>query len=469
MVRLRRGAPLRPLLTLSFEHYAKDSHMTRREFATAAVAASALSYSRILGANDRISLGFIGLGNRGDQVLEAFLEHGDSEISALCDLRQDYMDFASQRAANRGSRTQYKDYRKLLEDKSLNAVVISTPDHWHALMTIDACRAGHDVYVEKPLSLTVVEGRKMVEAVRKYGRVCQAGTQRRSLPWCKEAAARVREGGIGHVSVADCFNIKNEWPAGIGEPANSTPPPGVDYEMWLGPAPAMPYNLNRTFYKFRWFWHYSGGQVTNWGVHLMDMVQWSLGKHAPKAVTAMGGNYAVEDNREVPDTARVIWEYEGGTLAGFNQYNGNGAPTSRGQELELRGTKGTLYLKSRGYEIEPEMINEHGWFQRTPLDRETERKWRADNKAVIEPVSAEGPSGTEPHTRNFLDCVKSRERCNADVEIGHRSTSTPLIGNIALRVRGYLEWDAQAERFTNNEEANSYLHYEYRKPWKLEV
>ena len=444
--------------------------MTRREFtATTVVAASALSYSRVLGANDRVSLGFIGLGNRGDQVLEAFLEHGDSEITALCDLRQDYMDFAGQRAANRGSRTQYKDFRKLLDHKGLNAVVISTPDHWHALMTIGACRAGHDVYVEKPLSLTVVEGRKMVEAVRQYKRVCQVGTQRRSLPWCKEAADRVRAGGIGQVSVADCFNIKNEWPTGIGKPPDSAPPPDIDYEIWLGPAPQTPYNPNRALYKFRWFWHYSGGQVTNWGVHLMDMVQWSLGKDAPKAVVAMGGNYAVEDNREVPDTARVMWEYEGGTLAGFNQYNGNGAPVSRGQELELRGTKGTLYLKSSGFEIEPEAVNEHGWFRRTPLDRETERVWRAASETRIEPTRVEGPSGTEPHARNFLDCVKSRERCNADVEIGHRSTTGPLLGNIALRLRAYLEWDAQAERFTNNEEANRYLHYEYRKPWKLEV
>jgi len=444
--------------------------MTRREFAaTSAVAASALSYSRILGANDRVSLGFIGLGNRGDQVLAAFLEHGDSEITALCDLRQDYLDFAAKRAASRGACVAYQDYRKLLEHKDLNAVVISTPDHWHALMTIDACRAGHDVYVEKPLSLTVVEGRKMVEAVRKYNRVCQVGTQRRSLPWCKEAAERVRAGGIGHVSVADCFNIKNEWSAGIGKPPNSAPPPDVDYEMWLGPAPQTPYNPNRTLYKFRWFWHYSGGQVTNWGVHLMDMVQWSLGKDAPKAVVAMGGKYAVDDNREVPDTARLLWEYEGGTLAGFNQYNANGAPLSRGQELELRGTQGTLYLKSSGFEIVPDAVNEHGWFRRTPLDRETERKWRADNKTLIEPVRVEGPSGTEPHTRNFLDCVKSRERCNADVEIGHRSTTAPLLGNIALRLRAYLEWDAHAERFTNNKEANHYLHYEYRKPWKLEV
>jgi predicted dehydrogenase len=444
--------------------------MTRREFAaTTAVAATALSYSRIHGANDRVSLGFIGLGNRGDQVLEAFLEHGDSEITALCDLRQDYMDFARQRAANRGSRTQYKDFRKLLENKNLNAVVIATPDHWHALMTIAACRAGRDVYVEKPLSLTVVEGRKMVEAVRKYKRVCQVGTQRRSLPWCKEAAERVRAGGIGHVSVADCFNIKNEWPTGIGKPPDSAPPADVDYDMWLGPAPQTPYNPNHAFYKFRWFWRFSGGQVTNWGVHLMDMVQWSLGKDAPKAVVAMGGNYAVDDNREVPDTARLLWEYEGGTLAGFNQYNGNGAPLSRGQELELRGTKGTLYLKSREFEIVPEEINEHGWFGRTPLDRNTEREWRADSKTPIEPLKAGGSSGTEPHTRNFLDCVKSRERCNADIEIGHRSTSTPLIGNIALRLRAYLAWDARAERFTNNNEANGYLHYEYRKPWRLEV
>ncbi len=442
--------------------------MERRDFVRASAAAfTALSYSRVWGANDRVSLGFIGLGNRGDQVLTAFLEHGDSEINALCDLKQSYMEHAKGRSENRGERRFYNGYRRLLEAADIDAVVIATPDHWHALQTIHACQAGKDVYVEKPLCLTVVEGRRMVQAVRRYGRVAQVGTQRRSLPWVKQLSEITRADGIGHITVADAYDIDNEWPKGIGKPADSPPPTDSSYDLWLGPAPAVPHNINRTFYKFRWFWNHSGGQVTNFGVHLMDVVHWALGQDAPLRVTAMGGKFAIDDNREIPDTAKLLYEYPGGTLATFNQYNANGYVWPTRQQIELRGTKGTMLIKGRGFDIIPEVINPHGRYARTPLDRKTEREQREDAAPMIEAMSVEGPSGTEFHTRNFLDCVKSRERCNADIEIGHRSTSAPLIGNIALRTGKRLEWDRDTERFTNDEEANELLHYEYRKPWVL--
>lgn len=441
--------------------------MDRRDFVRASTAAfTALSYSRVLGANERVSLGFIGLGNRGDQVLTAFLEHGDSRIDALCDLRRDYMDHAKGRAEKRGERKMYADYRKLLES-AVDAVVIATPDHWHALQTIHACQAGKDVYVEKPLSLTVVEGRRMVRAARKYGRVAQVGTQRRSLPWAKRLSAIARADGIGHITVADTYEIGNEWPQGIGNPPDSPPPADVDYDLWLGPAPAAAHNVNRTFYKFRWFRDYSGGQVTNMGVHLMDVVHWALGRDAPLEVAAMGGRFAIDDNREIPDTAKILFAYPGGTLAAFNQYNASGYEQPARPQIELRGTKGTMLIRGRGFEIVPDSINPHGRYARTPLDRAEERAQRADAKPLIEPLQVEGPGGTELHTRNFLDCVKSRERCNADIEIGHRSTCAPLIGNIALRTGKRLTWDREAERFTNDSEANGLLHYEYRKPWEL--
>ena len=188
--------------------------ITRRDLATGVVAATALSYSRILGANDRVGVGYIGIGNRGDQVHDAFLEHGDQQTVAICDLREDYLDLAAKKS--RATPTRYKDYKKLLEDKTVDAVVIATPDHWHALMFVDACNAGKDVYVEKPLSLTVAEGRKMVETAERTKRVVQVGTNRRSWKTYKEAADFVRSGGIGHVTVARCFHIRNEWPNGLG-------------------------------------------------------------------------------------------------------------------------------------------------------------------------------------------------------------------------------------------------------------
>ena len=334
--------------------------MLRRNFlrtSAAAVGWTALSYSRVLGANDRVSLGFIGLGNRGDQVLDAFLEHGDSQIDALCDLRRDYMDYHYERTAQRGERTRYQDFRKLLERKGLDATVICTPDHWHAIMTIQACQAGLDVYVEKPLSLTIVEGRRMVEAVHKYKRVAQVGTHRRSLPWCADAARLCRDGELGHITVAESYYVANDWPNGIGNPPDSAPPPGVDWDLWLGPAPAEPYNQNKAFYNFRWFYPYSGGQVTNMGVHYLDIIQWGLGQRAPKRITGFGGVYAVNDNRQVPDTAKIIWEYDK-ALVSFDQINANGAQPDKGQELLYRGTKGSLYLYGDGYEIVPDVIRD---------------------------------------------------------------------------------------------------------------
>ena len=203
----------------------------------------------------------------------------------------------------------------------MDAVVICTPDHWHALQTIHACQAGKDVYVEKPLSLCVAEGRAMVEAARKHKRVTQVGLHRRSSAFCREACEFVRKGGIGQVTVARCFHIQNEWPKGIGNPPNEEPPKDFDWDQWLGPAPKVPYNKNRTFYRFRWFYDYSGGQLTNFGVHYLDLIHWALGQDAPLAVTAMGGKYAVQDNREVPDTLEVLWQYPGNTLVTFSQFN----------------------------------------------------------------------------------------------------------------------------------------------------
>ena len=442
------------------------NQLTRRHFTRAAGAATALSYSRVLGASDRVRIGYIGVGNRGDQVHEAFLEHGDQQTVAVCDLREDYMDLAVKKS--RATPTKYKDYRKLLEDKDVDAVVIATPDHWHALQFIDACNAGKDVYVEKPLSLTVFEGRKMVEAAERTKRVVQVGIHRRSAAFLKEAVEFVRSGGIGQVTVAKSFHVLNEWPRGIGNPPDTNPPNDSEWDQWLGPAPKIPYNLNRTYYRFRWFYNYSGGQLTNFGVHYMDMIRWCLGQDAPRAVTAMGGKYAVQDNRDIPDTLEVLWEFAGPALAIFCQYNANAAPGNlQDAEMELRGTKGTMYLHSNRWEVVPERITDLNRFARTPVDRVSERSYGPSRKPAMQPKSAKGSQDTAFHARNFLDCVKSRARCNCDILTGHLSTSATLLGNIALQSKSYLEWDARRERFTNNETANRFLHYQYRAPYKL--
>ncbi len=444
-----------------------NSHrLTRRDFARGAGLATALSYSRILGANDRVRLGFIGLGNRGDQVHDAFLEHGDAQTVAVCDLREDYMDWAEKKS--RANPKKYKEYKKLLEDKDVDAAVICTPDHWHALMFIDACNAGKDVYVEKPLSLTVVEGRRMVETAQRARRVTQVGIHRRSAKFLKEAAEFVQSGGIGHVTVAKGFHVQNEWPNGIGNVPDSPPPSEWEWDQWLGPAPKVPYNRNRMYYNFRWFYNYSGGQLTNFGVHYMDMLRWCLGKDAPKAVVAMGGKYAVKDNREIPDTMEVLWEFDGPTLMVFTQYNANAAwANANGAEMELRGAKGTMYLWGNRWEVAPEKTTEKLFGYRTPVDRSVEKAYGPSRKPAMEPKSAKGSADTAFHARNFLDCIKTRARCNCDILTGHLSTSATLIGNIAHKTRSFLEWDAKAERFTNNAAANRWLSYRYREPYKL--
>ena len=442
--------------------------ITRRQFgktATTAWMATALGARRVAGANDRVRVGFIGVGNRGDQVLDAFLAQDDAEIVAICDIYQPYVDFAAAKAGGRPAT--YTDYRRLLDLRDLDAVVINTPDHWHALQTIHACEAGKDVYVEKPLSLVVQEGRAMVEAARRHARVVQVGIHRRSSAFVKEAAALVRDGAIGRVSVARSFHVQNEWPKGIGSPPDGAPPPGVDWDAWVGPAPMRPYNVNRTFYRFRWFYDYSGGQLTNFGAHYLDAIHWALGHEAPVAVTAMGGTHVIDDNREVPDTLEVLWTYPGGTLVTFSQYNATAAPAARDRrvEIEFRGTKGTLYLYGDGYEIVPDSLTPNEFPARTPLDRAYERAYRAGAQPHIEAASRTGGrADTADHARNFLDCVKSRAACHCDIETGHRSTSATLIGNIAHKLKAYLEWDARTERFTNNPDANTLLSYRYRAP-----
>ena len=441
--------------------------MTRRTLAAAAV--SAVSYSRILGASDRVRLGFIGVGNRGTSLLRATREYADQEIVAVCDVRRDYMDNAAQAAGT--APAMIGDYRALLGRSDIDAVVIATPDHWHALMTVDACLAGKDVYVEKPLSLTVREGRRMVEVATRTERVVQVGIHRRSAPYCREAAEFVRTGGIGHVTVARAARLANEYPHGIGNPADADPPADVDWDLYLGPAPAAAFNPNRFSYNFRWFYDYSGGQLTDNGVHFLDMIQWGLGRDAPLSVTAVGGRYAVQDNRQTVDTMQVIWEFPERTLVTFSDFGCNAAPVGGTKRFlaEWRGTHATAYAYFDGWEVIPErqapMPDPGG----SPLPEGQRR--RAEFSESFQPAAdakrAEGRADTRRHIRNFLDCVKSRATPNCDIESAHRATTTAIIANIAFKMRQHLTWDRETERFTNSPGANGFLHYEYRKPWKL--
>ena len=424
--------------------------MNRREFVkVSAVAAGAIASPRALGANDRLRAGFIGVANRGGQLIEGAKPHADCEIVSVCDVHVPTRDAV---AAKLNAKA-VKDFREILDDKSLDVVFIATPDHWHGLMCTMACDAGKDVYCEKPLSQTIVEGRKMVESARKNKRIVQVGLHRRSSPMYQELHEIVKGGAIGKVTAAHCFRINDMWPGGIGKFQDTDPPADLDWDMWLGPRAQRAYRPNIAPYRFRWWDGYSS-QAGNWGVHFFDVIRWMLDEEAPVAVSAHGGNFAVEDDRTIPDTMQVVFEFASGRLLFFAQYEASGTPLFEA-DIDLRGTQGIIYASEEGYEVRPET---RGQFQKKDAPR-------------AEPKEAKTPTGngdlTSMHIRNFLDCVKSRDTPHCDVEEGHRSTTFAHLANIALKTKSRLQWDAKAERFIDNDAANALLHYEYRAPWKL--
>jgi predicted dehydrogenase len=441
--------------------------MTNVSAAAAAAAAVSLGPGRVQGANDHVRLGFIGVGNRGCQLLKGFVAQPDAKIVALCDVYEPYLNGAYDRLdprfAGLGGRiarmpkldadvARVKDFRAILDRKDIDAVVIATPDHWHAIQMIAACKAGKDVYVEKPLSATIAEGRAMVSAARKYDRIVQVGTHRRSSRMYAQLAGVIQSGAIGKVTVARASFTSNMTPAGIGHAPESDPPAGLDWDMWLGPRPARPFQSTIMPYKFRW-WHLYSSQIANWGVHYFDLIRWLTGELAPASVSAHGGRYAVDDDRTIPDTTETIFEHASKMLTVFSVYEANGQPVlGRGAEVELRGTLGTVYATGSGYEI----VAERGGAFQDPKPRRKAESFKSNDGDLDQQAA-----------RDFIDNVKSRKRPNADIEEGHRSTTFAHLANIALATRQRLDWDPQAERFTNSDAANQLLHYEYRKPWTL--
>jgi len=415
----------------------------------AAGAVSALVSSRAVGANERIRLGFIGVANRGGQLLERTTPFGDVEVTALCDVYRPTIEEWAAKVPNKVAL--YGDYRKMLETEKLDAVVIATPDHWHALQMIHACEAGLDVYVEKPLSITIYEGRRMVEAARRTRRVVQVGIQRRSCETLMKVRDFVQSGKIGPVVVGRCCRVSNMWPDGIGSPPDSEPPAGLDWDMWLGPRAYRPFNPAIAPYKFRWHKDFSS-QLANWGVHYFDAFRMALGEEVPTSICAMGGRYLLNDARTIPDTMEAIFEFPSKRMVHFSQYETSSNPILRSGMVEFRGTVGTLYYEGANFVVVPEF---GGQFQ--------------DRERRMAPVEEKGSVGdpTAQHIRNFLDCVKSRNDPNCTIEEGHKSTTLALLGNISLEVGTRLEWDPAVERVTNHPQANDLLHYEYREPWKL--
>ena len=406
----------------------------------------------VRGANDRISLGFIGVGVMGSENLRAALKQPGVQVTAVCDVYQPHLERAGAIVRRAGQQAkEVRDFRQILADPSIDAVCISAPDHWHPYMTVAACKAGKDVYVEKPACVAVDEGFKMVEAARKYKRVVQAGTWQRSGQHFQKACEIVRSGQIGKVTFCRTWIYSNEPESGIGNPADAAPPAGLDWDMWLGPAAGRQFNPNRfgvypnAYSYFRFFWDYAGGKLTDSGIHVLDIVHMAFNEPMPAAVTALGGKYWFKDDTETPDTLEVSYEYPGFLACWEHRSNNTEGLTSRLMGTTFHGTKGTVYVDRQVLRVTPEKGSD------------------------VEPLEMKRVTDPHPlHWANFVECVRTRQRPNSEIETCVRSSAACILGNVALRSRRRLDWDAE-HRTTVQPEARPYLHREYRKPWSLDV
>jgi predicted dehydrogenase len=426
--------------------------------------------------NDKIKMGFIGLGNRGTQLLHRFMANEDVEITAFCDAYEPYMDRDYSMVDDRwkaigripemgekfdGNVKKYSDFRKLLEDKNVDAVCISTPDHWHALQTIAALEAGKDVYVEKPLTINISEGRAMVDAQKKTDRIVAVGLYRRGSSIYQNLSKELQAGKIGKITVASAMRVSNMAPDGIGKLEPADPPPGFDWDMWLGPRAKIPYQYNIAPYKFRWWSNYSS-QMGNWGVHYMDVIRWMMGERAPSAISAVGGKYVLKHDGDIPDTMEVLFEFGSGAIVKFSIHEACGGGNIPIGEIELKGTMGNIGINQNRYQVIP---SGPGQFQTWKQLVDPEDYHINSDKSFGDLNISE--DSTANLIRNFLDCVKTREEPWCPLEEGHRSTSFAHLANMSLELKSRLEWDAEKERVTNLDKANDLMSYEYRDPWKL--
>jgi predicted dehydrogenase len=413
--------------------------LDRRTFLHSSLALPALT---VRGAadkpNKKIVLGVLGARIRGPQLIKGFTAFDDVEIAYVCDPDLRLIPKALEALPEKHKRRPkaVQDMRDVFKDKAVDAVVVAAPDHWHALATVWACQAGKHVYVEKPVSHNVVEGRRMIEAARKYDRVVQVGTQRRSSDALALAAEYVREGKLGKIPFARAWIAGNRKT--IGKKKDAPVPPKVDYDLWTGPAPLRPFNPNRFHYEWHWNWDYGTGEIGNNGIHGLDLCRWLLGLDAPQRVSAGGGIYFFDDDRQTPDTQTASFDFPGCQVVWEHRIWAKTGVRNQGFGVELIGEKGTLVIDGKGWHIEG-----------------------GEEKSAKE-TAAEGP-----HIANFLDCIATGKRPAADIEEGHKSTRLCHLGNIAWRTGRTLAFDGSKETIAGDAEAAKLLGREYRKGFEL--
>ncbi len=424
--------------------------MQRRTFLQTAAAASA---TRILGANDRINIAVVGVRGRGRDHMNFYKRIPEAQVAAVCDIDQAQVERAEQLAGQIGfgKPKTYADIRRLLEDKEIDVVSVATCNHWHALATVWACQAGKDVYVEKPASHNIFEGRRMVDAARKYNRIVQVGMQSRTTAHKIKAIHMLRDGIIGKIYMAKgiCYKRRKS----IGHSPDGPVPAGVDYNTWLGPAPMRPFNPNRFHYNWHWFWDTGNGDIGNQGVHEMDIARWALGKNTlPKSVVSTGGKYVYNDDQETPNTQIATFDYGDAELV----FEVRGLVTGTEGSIVFDGSNyiGNIILGSEGYMC---------------LDLKGCQVYKGEKRELAADFQFEEPQmwDTTPHMRNFLEAVRARDhrKLTADIEQGHLSAALVHMANTSYRLGRKLHFDPAKESYINDAQANAMLTRKYRAPF----
>jgi predicted dehydrogenase len=428
---------------------------SRRTFVKKIGAASALAAGsflnwnpRAMGANDKVVLGLIGGRNQGKGDALRSIARG-AEIKTFCDIDQEILDKVNpefEKAQGKAPGTT-KDFQRLLDDKDIDGVIIATPDHWHARIGILACQAGKDIYIEKPLTQTIHDGQLVRDAVRKYKRIAQVGTQRRSAPYYQGAIEYLKTGKLGKICEINTWECQLR--PTIGNPPDGDPPATVDYDVWLGPAPKRPFNVNRFHYNWRFFWDYGNSELGNQGVHMLDVAMWGIQtmrggieNSLPTRVSGNSGIYWLKDAKEVPDTQVLTYDFGDFMLTWELRSFAKRHPVYGFRDgIVFIGSEATLVVAESGWTV---------YFE--------------DGSAEVnEPAKVENESGL--HEKNFLDCVRSRQTPNADVELGRLSTTICHLGNVCTRLRRDVNFDPKTETFGHDKEANAYLTREHRHPY----
>jgi len=412
---------------------------TRRDFirtSSVAAAGSIISLDALASArknvppSNKIRVGAIGVNGQGFSDLESLLLNPEVECIAMCDVDRNVLNWRTDQLikAKHPKPKLYVDYRRMLENKDIDAVIIGTPDHWHCLILVNSLEAGKHAYVEKPIANSIAEINIMQNAVKKHKKIVQVGQWQRSQPHFVDAIKYLQGGKLGRIRTCKAWSYV-DWKGAVPKVPDTPVPDGVDYDMWLGPAPKRPFNKNRFHFTFRWYWDYAGGLMTDWGVHLIDYILYGMNKTVPESVMAIGGKYAFPDDAmETPDTMTAVYDFKDFTMIWEHTIGIGNGNYGRAHGMSYIGENGTLVLDRNGWQVIPEK-------QRIPAL----------------PVQKNVGVGLDLHTKNFLDCIKnnSPEKLTASIDIGRNVALVAQMGNIAFRTGEKVMWDNNKQQFSS--------------------